>query len=71
MHYLAKLEANTITDRGETPLMLAAQYGKLAAMRYLLAQGVNTSTQDRYGKNAYDYAVFFKQTAAVELLRPQ
>lgn len=67
----ASLESTTTTDRGETPLMLAAQYGKLAAMRYLLAQGINTTTQDRYGKNAYDYAVFFKQTAAIELLRPQ
>ncbi len=66
----ASLGANTTTDRGETPLMLAAQYGKLAAMRYLLAQGINTTTQDRYGKNAYDYAVFFRQTAAIELLRP-
>jgi ankyrin repeat protein len=65
----ANLEANTTTERSETPLMLAAQYGKLAALRSLLAQGVNTATRDRYGKNAYDYAVFFKQVAATELLR--
>lgn len=67
----ANLNANTTLHRGETPLMLAAQYGKLAAIRYLLAQGADTVTLDRNGKNAYDYAVFFKQTAAMELLKPR
>lgn len=67
----ANLDANTSLNRGETPLMLAAQYGKLAAIRYLLAQGANAAALDRNGKNAYDYALFFKQAAAMELLKPR
>lgn len=67
----ADFDANTTLNRGETPLMLAAQYGKLAAIRYLLAQGANTAALDRNGKNAYDYAVFFKQAAAMKMLKPR
>lgn len=63
------LETNTRTDRGETPLMLAAQYGKLAAIQALLELGASKQNRDRYGKNAYDYAEFFHQAAAAQLLQ--
>jgi Ankyrin repeats (3 copies)/Ankyrin repeats (many copies) len=65
----ANLDANTTAGRGETPLMLAAQYGKLTAIKYLLSVGVNASLQDRSGKNAHDYAKFFNQHEAAALLR--
>ena len=68
--YGADLNAAAPGQRGETPLMVAAQYAKLETIRLLLAQGVNAEAQDRHGKNAYDYAVFFGQNEAASLLRP-
>lgn len=64
----ANFDINTSAGRGESPLMIAAQYGKTEAIKYLLSIGVNTALQDRHGKNAYDYAEFFHQQGAMSLL---
>ena len=67
----ANLEAVTTSSRGETPLMIAAQYGKNRAIRSLLALSVDPKIKDLHDKAAYDYAVFFKQESAAEILKPR
>jgi ankyrin repeat protein len=55
-------------SRGETPLMVAARYGGLKAIRWLHEKGVDKNVRDPYGYNAVGWAVFFKQSAAQQLL---
>jgi ankyrin repeat protein len=55
-------------SRGETPLMVAARYGSLQAIRWLHEKGVDKNVRDPYGYNASGWAVFFKQNAAQKLL---
>lgn len=69
INYHADLNPSTTSGRGETPLMLAAQYGKLESIKLLLSAGANPVLQDRHGKNALDYAVFFNQKEAQTLLQ--
>jgi ankyrin repeat protein len=55
-------------SRGETPLMVAARYGSLKAIRWLHEKGVDKNVRDPYGYNASGWAAFFKQSAARKLL---
>jgi ankyrin repeat protein len=55
-------------SRGETPLMVAARYGGLNAIRWLHEKGVDKNVRDPYGYNAVGWAMFFKQSAAQQLL---
>lgn len=66
----ANLDAPAPGKRGETPLMVAAQYAKLDAIKFLLLQGASLQQTDRYGKTAYDYAIFFGKQEAASLLTP-
>ena len=56
-------------SRGETPAMLAAAKGRLAALEWLHAQGVDLWSRDAQGKTALDWAQFGKQADAVRWLR--
>lgn len=55
-------------QRGETPLMVAAQYAKIDAIKFLLEHGASLHRTDRYGKNALDYARYFNKPEAADLL---
>ncbi|MDF1794932.1 MAG: ankyrin repeat domain-containing protein [Coxiellaceae bacterium] len=47
-----------ISDRhGVTPLMHAAQKGRMEVVEYLLAESADISAKDRYGWTAFDHAV--------------
>lgn len=49
--------------------MLAAAKGRLAALEWLRAQGVDLWSRDAHGKTALDWAQFGKQADAVRWLR--
>jgi len=53
---------------GLTPLMLAASFNDIEMMKFLIEQGANPKTKDRYGMNAIDYATKLGQKGAVKFL---
>ena len=52
--------------RGETPLMMAAENGNIPMMELLIKMGASIDLIDSMGKNATDYAEFFRK--AIKLL---
>lgn len=54
--------------RGSTPLMLAAQYGQVQAIRVLLELGADALRKDLYNEDACGYARYFKMAASFETL---
>jgi len=54
--------------RGSTPLMLAAQYGQVQAIRVLLELGADPMRKDVYNEDACGYARYFKASASFEAL---
>jgi hypothetical protein len=56
-------------NRGETPLMIAACYGQLNAIRVLIELGANPRATDRQGESVYGWAKYFKRTEAMEALK--
>ncbi len=64
-----KLDLMSPASRGESPLMLAARYGKLNVIRDLIELGADPRLKDRHGENTYGWAKFFKQDAAMEMLK--
>ena len=54
--------------RGETPLMIAAENGNTAIMEILIKMGARIDTIDKMGKNATDYAEFFRKKQASDYL---
>ena len=54
---------------GETPLMGAAMIGDTAAVQFLLEAGARTTTTDKTGMTALDWAKRFNRRAAVTLLQ--
>lgn len=53
----AGLDVNSPDSVGLTPLMLAAQNGRLNAVKTLLAEGADASIRNHQGKTAADYAL--------------
>lgn len=62
------LNARAMGSRGETALMKAAERSHLEGIRLLVNAGAQIDTLDKHGKNALDYAEFFKQKEASDLL---
>lgn len=54
--------------RGETPLMMAAENGNIPMMELLIKMGANIDAIDSMGKNATDYAEFFRKADASDFL---
>jgi ankyrin repeat protein len=60
---------NTMTDRqGQTTLFLAAETGRTAVVKYLLAQGADATLRDDMGRQAVDLARDSKSPAAREIV---
>ena len=64
----AGADPEIVNDERQTPLIVAAQFGKAAAVKRLLAENVYSHTQDNQGKNALHHAVEAKQYEAAEAL---
>jgi ankyrin repeat protein len=50
--------------RGETPLMMAAENGNIEVINLLRSMGAQLNVIDKMGKNATDYAEFFRKAEA-------
>jgi ankyrin repeat protein len=64
----ANPDAGVSARRGETPLMIAAEMGHVPMMELLLKYGAQLNTIDKMGKNATDYAEFFRKASASDFL---
>jgi hypothetical protein len=62
------IDVRAMGRRGETPLMKAAEMNHLEGIRLLVQAGASVDMLDKYGKNALDYAEFFKKPEASYLL---
>jgi ankyrin repeat protein len=62
------IDVRAMGRRGETALMKAAEMNHLEGIRLLVQAGANVNMLDKYGKNALDYAEFFKKPEASDLL---
>jgi hypothetical protein len=62
------LDLHSPISRGETPLMIAARFGKLDAIRRLIELGADPRLVDGHGENAYGWAKHFEQREAMEAL---
>lgn len=56
-------------SRGETPMMVAAQFNHPDLIRWLIDQGADPRARDRHGENVFGWARFFDQRAAMEVLK--
>lgn len=54
--------------RGETPLMMAAENGNIPMMELLIKMDARIDAIDSMGKNATDYAKFFRKADASDFL---
>lgn len=57
---------NAIGNHGRTPLMYASKYGKLDAVKMLIAHGANVSVADDIGESARDIALWNKKWDIVD-----
>jgi len=62
-------DVNSISDYGDTALMLASQYGQLEVVKYLLEKSADIHTKDEDGKTALMWASENGYTKIVELLK--
>ncbi len=53
---------------GLTPLMLAASFNDIELMKFLIKEGADVNTKDKFGMSALDYAKKMGQKKAVEFL---
>ncbi len=53
---------------GLTPLMLAASFNDVDMMKFLIKEGADANSRDKYGMSALDYAKKLGQTKAAEFL---
>ena len=56
-------------DAGKTALIMAANQGRIEAIKALLAAGADKSIRDRAGYNAYQHAEHFRHPEAAALLK--
>lgn len=64
-----KADLNFVCDN-KTPLMFAAKYGKTEMLKELLKNGADKSAKSSSrGETAMDYAVKYKQSEIIELLK--
>ncbi len=56
-------------SRGETPMMVAAQFNHPELIRWLIEHGADPRARDRHGENVFGWARFFNQRAAMEVLK--
>ena len=54
---------------GLTPLMLAASFNDIELMKFLIKEGADVNTKDKFGMSALDYAKKMGQKKAVEFLK--
>jgi Ankyrin repeats (3 copies) len=64
------LDQPSPVSRGETPLMIAARSGEIEAIKALIELGADPHLKDREGENAYGWAKYFNQPAAMAVLQP-
>ena len=62
----AGADINKQTNRGSTPLMLAADWGKIEVVRELLKRGAKKELKNYDGKTAYDMG--WNNTAEIKAL---
>lgn len=58
------LDEPALASRGETPTMLAAGRGRVQALQWFEARGIDLARKDPYGKTALDWARFKQQPEA-------
>jgi hypothetical protein len=56
-------------SRGETPMMVAAQFNHPELIRWLIDHGADPRARDRHGENVFGWARFFNQRAAMDVLK--
>lgn len=62
------LDEPAMASRGETPTMLAAGRGRVQALQWFEARGIDLARKDPHGKTALDWARFKKQAEAEQWL---
>jgi serine/threonine protein kinase/ankyrin repeat protein len=65
----AGCDVNAADSNGRTPLMYAARYSRLTAVRLLLEAGANVNARDKDGMTALDMAKQFANREIIELLQ--
>jgi ankyrin repeat protein len=65
----ADVSALTLDAQAQTPLHIAASFGRLEVIEALLALGAPLDVKDRKGRTPLDVAVLNQQDAAASLLR--
>ncbi len=63
------LDESAPASRGETPTMLAAGRGRVQALQWFEARGIDLSRKDAHGKTALDWARFRQQPEAEQWLQ--
>ncbi|KAL9956873.1 hypothetical protein ACROYT_G038423 [Oculina patagonica] len=62
------LDVNSKDSAGDTPLMIAALFGKIEAVNYLLDKGADLSLTAQYGRNSLHAASFGGNVAIIETM---
>ena len=61
---------NTISKEGQSNLVLAVGAGRENIVKLLAENGSDCDVKDMMGMSAYNYAVLFKKTRIVDILKP-
>lgn len=54
---LGDIEKGLELENGQTPLILAAQFGRVDELKYLIAHQADVNSKDEFGKTALDWAM--------------
>lgn len=63
-------DLNTISKEGQSNLVLAVGAGRENIVKLLAENGSDCDVKDMMGMSAYNYAVLFKKTRIVDILKP-